>query len=205
MRRLRLPPARGRAPLAIAAFIAIPLFFSSLMSSTLAQEKPHTIQWKGCHSGICTTWHDPTTGTEARVWLWALLPPLVLVLVGWLACRLPLGFYVSCVSSIVLAVAVVHKTATWERHHTARFPNGVDLIPASNAQSNQWDPGQWEKEARATALSLHNWTIGVAIAAVAVMTFLWLRRRQIARARQAVATPPLESVHAPDATPPGLS
>ncbi len=47
---MRLPPRRsGRAPLAIASFIAIPLFFSSLMASTLAQEKPYVIQWQGVH------------------------------------------------------------------------------------------------------------------------------------------------------------
>lgn len=199
----RLPKPRGRGPLAIAAFIAIPLFFSSLMASTLAQERPHVVQWKGCRSGTCTTWHDPTTGTEARIWLWALLPPLVLVLVGLAATRLPLGFYVSCVAAIVIALAVVHKTATWERHHTARFPVGVDLIPSSNAASNHWDPGQWEAEARSTALSLQHWTIAVALAAMAVTAFLWLRRRYAARPPATIGDQ-LEGIHAPDATPPGL-
>jgi len=201
--RILLPKGVSRAPLAIAAFLAIPLFFSSLMASTLAQEKPRVVQWKGGRHGLFTTWHDPTTATEARIWLWALLPPLVLVLVGCVATRLPLGFYVSCVAACVIAVAVVHKTATWARHHTARFPWGVDLIPATNAQSNQWDPGEWEAEARSTALSLQHWTIGVALAAAAVMALLWLRRRYFGR-RPAVAGVPSEAVHAPDATMPGL-
>jgi hypothetical protein len=204
MRRRRLPPPRaGRAPLAIASFIAIPLFFSSLMASALAQEKPRVIQWKGGRNGLLTTWHDPTTGNEARIWLWALLPPLVLVLVGWVASRLPLGFYVSCAAAIVIAVAVVHKTATWEWHHTLRFPWGVDLIPASQPQSNHWDPGQWEAEARSTALSLQHWTIGVALASAAVMGFLWARRRFASRPA-AGGDGQLEGIHAPDATPPGL-
>lgn len=204
---LRLPPARGgRAPLAIASFIAIPLFFSSLMASTLAQEKPHVAQWQGCRHGLCTTWHDPTSANEARIWLWALVPPLVLVLVGWVAMRLPLGFYVSCASGIVIAVAVVHKTATWAHHHTARFPWGVDLIPGTAAytSSNHWDPGQWEDEARSTALSLQHWTIGVAVASAAVMAFLWLRRRYSSRPRLGNGVGALEGIHAPDATPPGL-
>ena len=200
---VRLPKPASRAPLAIASFIAIPLFFSSLMASTLAQEKPHVIQWKGCHSGICTSWHDPTTGTEARIWLWALVPPLLLVLVGWIATRLPLGFYLACTASMVIAVAVVHKTATWARHHTARFPVGVDLIPASNPASNHWDRGQWEAEARSTALSLQHWTIGIALAAMAVTGFLWLRAQRASR-RPGAAGVPLEGVHAPDVTPPGL-
>jgi hypothetical protein len=100
--------------------------------------------------------------------LLALLPPLVLVLVG-----------------------------------AARFPVGVDLIPASNAASNHWDPGQWEAEARSTALSLQHWTIAIALAAMAVTAFLWLRRRYAARPPATIGDQ-LEGIHAPDATPPGL-
>jgi hypothetical protein len=199
---LRLPAARSRAPLGIAAFLGIPLFFSSLMASTLAQEKAHKIQWQGCHH-ICTVWHDPTTGNVVRIWLWALVPSLVLVVVGFLASRVPLGFYVSCLAALVEAMAVVHKTATWERHHTARFPNGVDLIPKSQAFSNLWDPGEWEKDALDTALSLQHWTIGIALAAMLVMGLLWARDRVKAR-RPAVVGVPHEGVHAPDITPPGL-
>jgi len=201
--RLRLPRSTGRAPLAIAGFIAIPLFFSTLMASTLAQEKPRIVQWKGGSHGLFTTWHDPTTATETRIWLWAFLPSLILIAIGWLACRLPLGFYVPCVSAVILAVAVVHKTATWERHHTARFPWGVDLIPGTNAASNHWDPGQWETEARQTAVSLQHWTIAVALAAAFVMAFLWARNRWFSRRPPEIGMQ-LEGMHAPDATTPGL-
>jgi hypothetical protein len=135
---------RGRAPFAIASFIAIPLFFSSLMASTLAQEKPRLVQWTS-GGKLQTTYHDPTSATEARIWLWALLPPALLIVTGWIASRLPYGFYIACVAAIVDAMAVVHKTATWEAHHTHRFPNGVDLIAANNPASNQFDPGQWER------------------------------------------------------------
>jgi hypothetical protein len=195
---------RSRAPLSIAAFIAIPLFFSSLMASTLALEKPLKYEWKGCKNGLCTTWHDPTTATVAKIWLWAVVPPLVLVLVGAISTRLPLGFYVSCLAGIVIAIAVVYKIATWQRHHTERYPNGVDLIPASNPQSNKYDPGQWEQSARETAVSLEHWTIGVALAAALVMAWLHVRRRFFISRPIDVAAPPIESVHAPDATLPGL-
>lgn len=196
----------GRAPLGIAGFIAIPLFFCSLMASTLAQEKAHKIQWHGCHSGVCTVWHEPTTANVAAVWLWALVPSLVLVVVGFIASRLPLGFYVSCVGAIVIAMGVAHNTASWARHHTLRFPNGVDLIPdhiQKYAFSNHYNRGEWEKEALSTAVSLQHWTIGVALAAMLVMGFLWGRTRLKAR-RPGVVGVPAEGVHAPDVTPPGL-
>jgi hypothetical protein len=191
---------RDRSALAIASFIAIPLFFSSLMSSTLALEKPLVYEWRsGGH--LLRTFHDPTAATTAKVWLWALLPPVLLIVVGWVATRMPYGFYLSCCAAIVIAIGVVHKTATWEKHHTTRFPDGVDLIPASNVQSNHFDPGQWEKSARETALSLEHWTIGLALVSILVMVGLALRREQLAR-RPRHGLTPVESVHAPDATPP---
>jgi hypothetical protein len=194
---------RPRAPLAIAAFISIPLFFSSLMAAALALERPLKFEWKGGKHGLLTTYHDPTTANVTSVWLWALLPPLLLVLVGFVAVRLPLGFYIPCAAGIVIAMAVVHKTAVWERHHTARYPVGVDLIPPSNPASNKYDPGQWEAQARATAVSLQHWTIGVALASALVMAGLWVRRRFFART-PVEAYGSLEGIHATDATPPGL-
>ncbi|MBV8258290.1 MAG: hypothetical protein JO073_10790, partial [Actinobacteria bacterium] len=67
---------QGRAPLAIAAFLAIPLFFCSLMASSLALDKPHVIAWHGCKSGTCRVWLPATTANVALVWLWACVPPL---------------------------------------------------------------------------------------------------------------------------------
>jgi hypothetical protein len=199
---VKLPPRRnGRAPLAIAAFIAIPLFFASLMSSTLALEKPLVHEWRD-GDRLLRTFHDPTAATTAKVWLWALLPPAVLIVIGWVATRLPYGFYVSCVSAIAIVMGVVHKTATWEKHHTQRFLHGVDLIPTSNT-SNTFDPGQWEQNARDTALSLEHWTIGLAIICILAVLGLEVRRRYFAR-RKAPAFVPIESIHAPDVTPPAL-
>jgi hypothetical protein len=184
---------RGRSPLAIASFIAIPLFFSSLMASTLAQEKPRVVQWTS-GGKLQTTYHDPTAATEARIWLWALLPAALLIIVGYVATRLPYGFYVSCLAAIVDAMAVVHKTAVWERHHVQRFPNGVDLIPASNPQSNKFDPGQWEHMARATALSLEHWTISLAVISILVVAGLTVKRRYFGR-RPAPAYGPVDDLH----------
>lgn len=197
---MNLPKPRGRGPWAIASFIAIPLFFSSLMASTLAQEKPYVVQWKGAHH-LITMWHEPTSANEARIWLWAMLPPLLLSLIGWLCMRVPLGWYIASVAGIVEALAVTYKLDTWTRHHTQRFKIGVDLVPSFNASSNQYDPGEWETQARATALSLSHWTIGLAIASIVVMGGLWIRRRYFARGRYVDAGGPFhEGVHAPDAT-----
>ena len=197
---VRLPSARGHAPLGIAAFLAVPLFFCSLMASTLALEKADKFQWKDakCHP-VCTVWHVPSTSTEAKIWLWAMVPSVVLALVGLIATRLPLGFYVSCLASIVIAMGVVHKTAIWEKHHIARFPTGIDLIPRYGyAFSNQWNRGQWEREARATALSLQHWTIGIALAAMLAMLLLWVRSR---RSHPGYAVSPSAAIESTDGAP----
>jgi hypothetical protein len=199
---VKLPQVQSKAPLGIAAFIGIPLFFSTLMSASLAIEKPRVVQW---HDGtiLRQSFHDPSASNEVRIWLWSLLPPLLLVLVGWVATRLPLGFYVACVAAIVDAMAVVHDTKTWAAHHTTRFPQGVDLIPTASI-SNRYDPGEWESQARQTALSLQHWTIGIALAAMLAAATLTLRRRLVARRFVDIGSAQLEGVHAPDATPPGL-
>ena len=81
---MRFFRGRPRAPLSIAAFIAIPLFFSSLMAATLALEKPHKIEWQRA-GHVVATWHDPTTSNITQIWLWAFVPPLVLVVAGLIA------------------------------------------------------------------------------------------------------------------------
>jgi hypothetical protein len=199
----RLPRSRGRGPLAISAFIAIPLFFASLMASTLAQERPRVVEWNGAH-GLITRWHQPSDATELRVWLWGLVPALVLVVVGWACTRIPYGWYVVCAAGIAEALAVTHKLDVWTRHHTHRFKIGVDLIPASDPTSNQYNPGEWETLARETALSLSHWTIGLALVSAGVMVALAVKRRFFARKPYIAPEEPL-SVHAPDATQPTIS
>lgn len=208
MRRLRLfklpPRSQGRGPWAIASFIAIPLFFCSLMTSTLAQERPRVVQWNGTHH-LITMWHEPSAGTEARVWMWALLPPLLLSFIGWLCTRIPFGWYIACCSGIVLAFGVTHRLDTWTKHHAQRFPLGVDLIPSSDATSNSYNKGEWEKLARETALSLMHWTVALAAAAIVVMAALHVRRRYFSRRPFSAADEEvLEGVHAPTATGAGI-
>jgi hypothetical protein len=185
MRRLRRAP---RAPIAIAALMAVPLFFCSLMAASLAVEKPHTYQWvRG--GRLVTTWHPPTNANEARIWLLALVPPALLLLAGLVVMPIPYGFYLVCLGAIVDALAVTHRLDRWVAHHTRRFPDGVDLVPASNPASDKIAPGEWEAKARDTALSLSHWTIGIAIAAALIVAALAVRRRLLGR-RAPVLQPP---------------
>ena len=175
------------------------------MGSTLAQERPHVIQWKGCLHGLCTGWHEPTSATEARIWLWAMVPPLVLSLVGYFCTRIRFGWYIACVAGIVEAFAVTHRLNMWTIHHTLRYPWGVDLIPGANPSSNQWDPGEWEKLARSAALSLSHWTIGVAVLGIVGMAAVEVRRRYFTHRPPLIGDDEvLEGVHAPSATGAGI-
>ncbi len=168
--------ARSRAPLALAGFLAVPLFFAALMAASLAIEKAHVFEWERYHR-LFRTMHAPTAATEARIWLLALVPPLVLVLWGAIAARLPYGIHLAALGAIVDSLAVTHRLGVWERHHTARFPFGADLIPDSS-NSSSLVVGQWEANARETAASLAHWTIALAVTAILITAGLELRRRR---------------------------
>jgi hypothetical protein len=167
---VRFLRGKTRAPLAVGGVLSVPLFFSSLMAISLATERPHLVRR---HE------HPPTSATEARIWLLALIAPLVLLAISVLAVVAGRhGVYVAAASAIVLALAVTDRVDPWTRRHTHRFPLGVDLIGADNASGNKLDPGQWEQTARQTALSLGHWTIGLASAAFLIAAGLELRRRR---------------------------
>lgn len=183
---------RTRAPLAIAAFLAVPLFFTSLMAISLAVERPHIVNGRE---------HSPTNAIEARIWLLSLIAPVLLFLVGVLAITLGRhGVYVSAVAAILLVVGVTDRLDAWTARHTHRFPLGVDLIGAKDAAGNKLDPGQWEDSARSTALSLGHWTIGLAAAAIVITGTLEFRR--VRRAAAAPVGPPPEVADTVPVVPP---
>ena len=157
-----------RAPLAIAGFLAVPLFFSSLMAFSLALERPHRE-----HGAIAGT----TSGLEAKIWAVSLIPSLIVVAVGAAATVSRHGLYVSCAAAVLGALAVTSRLDGWQARHTRRFPLGEDLIPA-NDPSNHLDRGQWEHSAKETALSLAHWTIALAVAAALIALALEVRRRR---------------------------
>lgn len=182
---------RSRAPLALAGFLAVPLFFGSLMAASLAVEKAHVFEWQR-HGHLVRYMHPPVASMEAKIWLLALLPSLVLTLWGAIASRLPYGMYLAALGGIAVPLAMTHRLDLWERHHTDRFPFGADLIPDSSTSSSL-AKGEWEANARETAASLAHWTIALALAAILIAAALELRGRR--------GAPPLET--APDEGAPG--
>ena len=175
----RLVPA-SKAALGLAGFLALPIFFASLMAVTLAIEKAHVVEWKH-GNGIARVFHQPSDSNEAKIWLLALVPPLLLVLAAWIAAHFPYAIYVTCVAACADALALTIRLHRWQVHHTARFPYGEDLL-ADQTTSSSLARGEWEQDAANTVRSLVHYTIGLSIAAVAIVLFLTYRRRRAAPA-----------------------
>ena len=173
MRRL-VPQAK--APLGLAGFLAIPIFFASLMAVSLAIEKPRVVEWSRPGGRIARIFHNPSSPTEARIWLFALVAPLLLVAAGWLASFIPYGLYLTCIAAVIDGFALTIRLHRWQVHHAARFPYGEDLLPDSTTSSSLAH-GEWEKDAADTVRSLFHYTIGLAIAAALIALFLAYRRR----------------------------
>lgn len=173
MRRFR--PA-GKAPLALAGFLSLPLFFAALMAASLAIEKPKAYEWQR-HGRLFRTFHDATGANEAKIWALAIAVGLSLVAIGWLASYLRYGLYVTCAAAIAEALALTVRLPRWERHHTARFPFGEDLYPDSST-SSLVARGQWEHNAAETVRSLVHYTVGLALVATAIVVFLAVRRNR---------------------------
>ncbi|MFL5965191.1 MAG: hypothetical protein ACJ747_01420 [Gaiellaceae bacterium] len=177
---MRRVPVATRAPLAIGGFLAVPLFFASLMAFSLALERPHLE-----HGVLMGT----TSSVEAKIWAASLAPSLIVVAAGAAAMMWRHGLYVSCVVAIGMALAVTSQLDEWAVRHARRFPLGVDQIPR-NDPSNHLDRGQWEGTAKETALSLAHWTIALALAAALITLTLELRRRRSRPMRPAPPPPP---------------
>jgi hypothetical protein len=175
VRRLRTAP---KAPLAVAGILATPLFFVALMAMSLAVETPsrhHIVK----HGKSLTTFGDPTGTTEAKIWLLALLPVVVLVAVSTGAMVIGrAGVIVASLSAIALTVGLLLPLDGWARDHAARYPVGVDLIPPSAGSEDIYLRGEWEGTARHTAQQLGLATIVIAVAALAILALLAVRRRR---------------------------
>jgi hypothetical protein len=165
-----------KAPFALAGFLALPLFFASLMATSLAIEKPKVFEWTR-HGRLFHTFHDPVPSNEAKIWVLSFAAPLLLVAIGWAASFLRYGIYVSCAAAVAEGLALTVRLGTWQAHHTSRFPFGEDNYPDSST-SSLVDRGQWEHQAATTVHSLVGYTIALSLVASAIALFLALRRRR---------------------------
>jgi len=153
--------ARQRTPLIVSLILAAPLYFLSLMLASMALDRPHIIAWT--HNGKLVEHFHPTTASlEAKIWAVALIPSGILIAIGIAAVFIRYGTYIVCVAMLVISGLLPHKLDTWQRHHTARYPRGEDLI-RDKWSTNLLDRGEWEHSARETIVSLREWMIGLAI------------------------------------------
>ncbi|HXY16699.1 MAG TPA: hypothetical protein VEH79_00830 [Gaiellaceae bacterium] len=184
MRRLR---PLSRRPLAVAALLATPLFFVSLLAMSLAEERP-TIHHAVEHGKAVVQLGKPSGSTEATIWALALAPSLAVLLVGVLAMYAPwFGTVFPATATFVAAIILMSELDHWAREHTARYPDGVDLIPKSST-SDLLLRGEWEASARRAALEIGDWTIGAAGLAILFTVILHVRAR-----RSPAATSPVDT------------
>lgn len=166
----RLRHAR-KSPLAVAGILATPLFFVALMAFSLLLDKP-TMAANGSLG-------DPSKATVGKIYLLSFGVSLAIVLVGVVSLflRRPLGVFVPALAAIAVTAALLLPLGTWEADHTARYPQGVDLIPRSDA-SDLILRGEWEENAHQAARQIGFWTIAIAIAAIAISAAVDIRRRR---------------------------
>jgi len=184
MRRLRDAP---RQSLALAGLMSMPLFFVSLMASSLKYEKP-TVTHALKHHKVVIVLADPSHSNEAKIWLLAVVPVVVLLLAGSAAMVFGrLGIIATSLCGIAITVALLLPMGRWTVQHTLRFPEGVDLIPHSAGAEDVYLPGEWENAAKTTAHQLGIGTIAIAVIAILFVTLFEVRRR---RERPSVPSPP---------------
>jgi hypothetical protein len=188
-----------RAPIAIALLLSAPLFFAALLASSLAVERPRIVaEWKNTFFWAhASSTHpvvkgksfyqmilaDPTPRNEAEIWFWALVFVAILVAAGFFfATFRKYGAYFSCAAGVVAALVLRINLDPWVRHHSLRFPFGVDNVVDSNT-SNQIARGEWEANAKETIVSIGNAAIVLAVGIVIVYQIShWRRVRALAHA-----------------------
>ena len=74
-----------KGPLAIAGILAAPLFFCSLMGA-VARDRPPADLLVAARGHAISRLPQPPAPSEARIWLWSLLPLAIMLAIGLLAC-----------------------------------------------------------------------------------------------------------------------
>ena len=167
-RRIRLrPEGASRAPFFVGALFGVPVFFMSLLISSLALDIPH---------GKAPT----AAGTEAKIWLAALIGPAIVVCLGVLALRLGrFGAFLPIGAAIVACLVAPGRADAYVGRHEARFPDGMDFVK-DNTTGNASSRGDWEHAAKDAVVSISHWTLVLALLALAVaLLVLWRRPQQM--------------------------
>jgi MFS family permease len=166
-----------KGPLSVGAILAMPLFFSALMAVSLALEKP-TVELVVKNGQTVEKLGDPSGANELAIYLFALLFPVAVMLVGAAATLIGrAGVVVSAGAAIVASILLLVPLNTWTERHTARYPDGVDLIPKSSNE-DIYLQGEWEDRAETTAQQLGIVTIVLGGVAIGVFALLEVRRRR---------------------------
>ena len=186
----RLFRGRSKAPVGLAGLLSLTVFFAALMASSLAVDRPQVTE-RVRKGKVVLHYEQSSNGTEAKIWLLALVPVGILLAVGILAMLWRRGgLYVVSGAAIVISLLLPHDLGAWTARHTRRFPLGVDLIKDADP-SNLSSRGEWEQNAHDTVISLTHWTIGIALAAAAIVAGLALLRRLSPRQAFIAAPPPV--------------
>jgi hypothetical protein len=187
---------RNKLPFMLAILYGVPLLMISILCASLALDRPQIAIWRttvkypgvtiikrAAEQGvyIATQYTNTSNATEWRIWGWAIVPPLILLGLGILASFVRYGGYIVTLAAVAITIGVTHRLDTWVKHHTERYPFGYDNIPDNTnkpgLQSN-YDTGQWERSARHTVLSIRQWLIVGACAALLLMVLAEVRRRR---------------------------
>lgn len=165
----------SKAPVAVAAILALPLFFVALIAFALRLDKPsHQLTKKGV-----VVLGDPTKATLGTIYLVAFAVAAAVVVVGLLAMllRSRLAPIVPAAAAIVASVLLIIPLGSWAAGHTSRYPLGVDNIPAHNSADLSLR-GQWEGNAQTAARQVGYTTIGMGVAAILLTVAFEIRRRR---------------------------
>ena len=181
----------SKGPLAVAGILAAPLFFTALMAFSLKLDKP---------SDVLGKLGNPTKGTVGTIYLVTFAYVGVLILVGVLSMllRSRLAIMVPAAAGIAMTILLLIPLGTWASEHTDRYPLGIDNLRRISPQ-DIWLRGEWEHNAQTTANQIGFLTIAIGVAVILISLALRWRGR-----RDAVVGVPVEGIHAPDATLPGL-
>ena len=139
---------------------------------------------------------DPLKSTVAMIYLASFGVCALVVLAGVVSSFVPApgGVFVPALVAIVTSIVLRLPLDIWEVEHTARYPQGVDLIPKSDP-GDLFLRGEWEENARRTAEQLGFWTIAMAIAAMMIATAIEVRRRRGVTSPPVPPPPPEATMH----------